>query len=131
MAVCCLLLEGTAKRECQIQYGLFPSSFNLNKPVATRLTTKVRERVQKQFITEIKMVNRTTSSSARDCNYCSLCPQMYGEGADFCHCYSVIKYSKWGKGRMPSYIRLFCYFSRSESTKKKEMLKQYQFFADF
>jgi len=80
------------------------------------------------------MVNRITFSSARDCNYCSLCLQMYGAGADSSYCYSIIKCSKWGKGRLPSYIRQFCYIFRSKNItkkKKKEMRRQYQIFTDF
>jgi len=72
------------------------------------------------------MLNRITSSSARDCNYCSLCLQMYGVGADFCYSNPIIKCSKWRKGQMPSYIRLFWCISRSKNTKKKEMSRQYQ-----
>jgi hypothetical protein len=92
----------------------------LTSKVATRLTAKVRETVEKQFITEIKMSNRFTSFSARDCNYCLLCLRTYGVGADSCYCYPIIKCSKWGKGRMPSHIHLFWCISRSKNTKKRE-----------
>lgn len=121
------------QQENSVKYSMdyFLRHLMLTSTVATRLTAKVRETVEKQFLTEIKMLNRVTSSYSRDCNYCSLCLQMYGVGAGSCSCYPIIKCSKWGKGRMPSYIRLFWCISRSKNTKKKEMPRQYQVFKDF
>lgn len=103
----------------------------LTSTVAKRLTAKVHETVEKKFVTEIKMLNRVTSSSARDCNYCSLCLQMYGVGADSCYFYPIIKCSKWGKGRLPSYIRLFRYVSRSKYTKRKKCADSINFLRIF
>lgn len=66
----CLLSQMSATREYKINRGLFPPHLMLANTFATRLATKVPETVEKQFVTEIKMLNKATSCSARDFNYC-------------------------------------------------------------